>query len=199
MEFISLDMNFHRPLILGSNSPRRKQILTDAGYSFTVRVSDADESFSPHLSKTEIPEFLAYQKALVLQPGLKEQEVLITSDTIVYNKGLVLNKPADHQEAFEMIKSLSGVTHEVVTGVSICDKEKTVLFHDIAEVTFRTLKDNEINYYIENFKPYDKAGAYGIQEWIGMIGIARFNGSFYTVMGLPIHRVYEELGKFSSE
>ena len=189
-------MNFKRPLILGSNSPRRKQILSEAGYKFAILVSDTDESFDPALSPGAIVEYLAEKKADVILTQLEAKHVVVTADTIVYIDGEVLNKPADAKEAFSMLKKLSGKTHLVVTGICIADLSKKVIRHDRAEVTFKNLSDEEINYYIENSSPYDKAGAYGIQEWIGMIGISNFNGSFYTVMGLPIHLVYEELDKF---
>lgn len=189
-------MNFKRPLILGSNSPRRKQILSEAGYKFAILVSDTDESFDTSLSPEDIVEYLAEKKANVILDQLEEKHVVLTADTIVYLDGHVMNKPSDAAEAFQMLKKLSGKTHLVLTGICIADKNKKVIAHDRAEVTFKNLSDSEINYYIENSSPFDKAGAYGIQEWIGMIGISNFNGSFYTVMGLPIHKVYEELEKF---
>ena len=188
----SMKMNSTHPLILASNSPRRQQILKDAGFDFDVFTRDFDESFPEDLSALEVAQYLAVQKNKNYRP-LKPDSTIITSDTTVICDNLVLNKPANKDEAIQMLSMLSGRTHKVVSGVCISSPEKTMAFSDSTSVTFETISIDEMEFYVENYRPYDKAGAYGIQEWIGMTKISSITGSYFTVMGLPIHRVYEVL------
>ena len=188
-------MKLSRPLILASNSPRRKEIMHNAGYSFSVKVIPTDESFSAEMPVNDVPIFLAKVKATCFRKDLKD-EIILCADTVVIINNEILNKPNDVAEATEMLKKQSGKVHKVVTGVCIMTSEEMVTFSDTTFVHFKELSDWEIDYYIERCKPFDKAGSYGVQDFIGMIGIPRIEGSFYTVMGLPIHRVYESLEKY---
>ena len=187
-----------KKVILASNSPRRKELLKNINIPFEVKVKDTpDETYPNNLTKTEIPEFLAIKKASFYndeteQPGT----ILITADTIVYCKNRVLGKPENYEEAYDMLKLLSGKEHEVITGVAITSKEKQIVFNSVTRVFFKELTNNEIDYYIQTFKPYDKAGAYGIQEWIGMVGIEKIDGSYYNVVGLPVQKLYSELMRY---
>ena len=183
-------------IILASKSPRRQQLLSDLGLKFTVQAMDIPEDFPEGLGMTEVPVYLAELKAEAFRPRLKADQLIITADTIVWLDGKVINKPDDYQGAVEMLKSLSGKKHQVVTGVCLLSTTKKVSFYATTDVWFKPLSDEEINYYLENFHPYDKAGAYGIQEWIGYIGVHRIEGSFFNVMGLPIQSVYEHLKSF---
>ena len=184
-------------LVLASNSPRRKELLAGLDLPFTIRViGDIDESYPEGLAATDIPLFLSKKKAEAYLSTLADDELLITADTIVWNDNQVLGKPKSENEAFDMLRALSGHTHQVITGVSLTSKRKQVSFSVITDVTFSNLTEAEIHYYLEEFKPYDKAGAYGIQEWIGYIGVESINGSFYNVMGLPVQRLYCELRSF---
>ncbi|MHC2991384.1 septum formation inhibitor Maf [Pontibacter sp. HJ8] len=185
-------MNFSRPLLLASNSPRRKELLAGLGLTFEVRVKEVHEDFPEHLQREEVAEYLASHKADAYASELQE-EVLITADTIVCLGERILNKPADAAEAFEMLRALSGTSHEVITGVCLLSREGKTVFHDVTKVYFKQLTDEEIHHYITHFKPFDKAGAYGIQEWIGMIGIERIEGSYFNVVGLPVQKLYEQL------
>lgn len=185
-------MNLTRPLLLASNSPRRKELLSSLGLPFEVRVKEVNEDFPEHLKRAEVAAYLASHKADAYQNDLKE-EAIITADTIVCLGDLILNKPADYEEAFQMLQSLSGGAHEVITGVCIQTSQQKTVFHDATTVYFKTLSSYEIDYYITHFKPFDKAGAYGIQEWIGMIGIERIEGSYFNVVGLPVQKLYEQL------
>lgn len=187
-------MNLRRPLLLASNSPRRKELLAGLGLTFEVRVKEVQEDFPEHLKRAEVAEYLASHKADAYLDDLQE-EAIITADTIVCLGDRILNKPADYQEAFGMLKSLSGTSHEVITGVCVLTKEQKVVFHDTTTVYFKKLTKEEINYYLSNYKPYDKAGAYGIQEWIGMVGIERIEGSYFNVVGLPVQKLYMQLQK----
>lgn len=181
----------NRPIILASGSPRRHYLLKEAGFEFSVIKTDTDESF-PEIPADEVATYLARKKAAGLLNKL-QNEILITADTIVVLDGEVMNKPLTEREAIEMLTRLSGKTHTVITGVCIADKDKTVVFDDRTSVTFNTLSIDEIIHYVKNFAPYDKAGAYGAQDWIGMIAIKEIQGSYFNVMGLPIHRVYQVL------
>jgi septum formation protein len=185
----------HRPLILASSSPRRQFLMKEAGFQFTIDAPDIDESFSEDMPVESVPKYLAEKKARVLLPKI-HTEIIVASDTVVILGNTILNKPKDRIEAIEMLKSLSGQTHLVITAVCILDKVKMVCFDDRTEVTFKNLSLEEIEFYIETCKPFDKAGAYGAQDWLGMVGIEKINGSYFTVMGLPMHRVYEELNSF---
>ncbi|QHL86389.1 septum formation protein Maf [Nibribacter ruber] len=189
-------MNLDKTVILASNSPRRKELLTNLGIPFEVRIKEVDETYSPDLVKAEVAEFLAAHKATAYQEDLLPNEVLITADTIVCLDDKVLNKPYDHAEATRMLNHLSGRSHEVYTGVCLMSSEKSLVFSDVTTVHFRELTREEIDFYINNYKPFDKAGSYGAQDWLGMVGIERIEGSYFNVMGLPVHRLYEELLKF---
>lgn len=187
-----LDQKIMSKLILASNSARRQQLMKDAGFDFDIIVRHVDESFDPALPAEDVAEFIANKKNTAYREYLPK-DTIITADTVVIADNGILGKPANKDEAFQMIKNMAGQIHEVVSGVSISSPDKQVSFSDIVEVDLSSLHDEEINFYIENYSPYDKAGAYGIQEWIGMIGISKIKGSFYTVMGLPIHKVYQSL------
>jgi len=184
-----------KKIILASNSPRRKQFLTDLGISFVVKPSNVDESYPNHLEHSQITDYIAKVKADYFT-DLDMNEIVITSDTLVWNNGIVLGKPENKNEAFEIIKSLSNKTHEVISSVCIKSYNKSKIFNAITYVSFSDLSDEEILYYIENFKPFDKAGAYGIQEWIGLIGIKEIKGSYTNVVGLPMEKLYHELIDF---
>lgn len=178
------------PIILASGSPRRAQLLADMGFKFTVLTKATDETWPDHLPVREVAAYLAQKKALAFEQESKDS-IIITADTTVCLENSILNKAADASEATKMLQSLSGKTHQVVTGVCIRYKSHELIRTSVADVTFKTLTITEIQYYINQYKPFDKAGAYGIQEWIGMIGITELRGSFYTVMGLPTHDVYD--------
>lgn len=184
--------NFNHPLILASNSPRRQELLRDAGFDFKVKTRQVDENYPSDLPSGEVASFLALKKAQAYQHDLND-EVLITADTVVNLKGTIMGKPVDHQMAEEMLQALSGNEHEVTTGVCIATKNSEIVFSDTTKVFFRPLTAEEITYYIDNFQPFDKAGAYGIQEWIGMVGITKIEGSYFNVVGLPVHKVYDAL------
>jgi septum formation protein len=182
-------------LILASNSPRRQQLLKEAGINFLVLPKNIPEDFPSTLPLSEVPIYLAKLKAEAFKPDLTNQTV-ITADTVVIVDNTILNKPENEKEAIGMLELLSGNMHQVITGVCIYNKEKEVLFSDVTEVYFKPLSKEDITFYVSKFKPFDKAGSYGVQEWIGLIGVERINGSYFNVMGLPIHRVVEELKKF---
>jgi len=183
-------------VILASKSPRRKQLLEELGIKFRVEIMDVDESFPEQMNAADIPIFLAEKKAYEFQERLNDNELVITADTIVAQEGRVLNKPGDAAHAREMLNHLSGKKHQVYTGVCILSKSKKVSFLASTDVWFKDLSCEEIDYYIEHYKPFDKAGAYGIQEWIGYIGIHRIDGSYFNVMGLPVQQLYEHLEAF---
>lgn len=184
-----------KPLILASNSPRRQQLMRDAGFEFTVKVKDTEEDFPKTMPAVEVPAYLARKKAEAFREELNH-EIILTADTIVVIENDILNKPKDALEASQMLRKLSGKQHQVITGVCVMTQESTETFIDVANVFFRELTDFEIEYYIETCRPFDKAGAYGVQDFIGMVGIPRMEGSYFTVMGLPIHKVYEVLSKY---
>lgn len=180
-------------LILASGSPRRQQFFKDLDLDFEIRLKEIEEIYPPELKAVEITDYLAQLKADAFEGGLKTNEILVTSDTIVWHKNKALGKPKNAQEAFEMIKSMSNKTHEVITSVCFKTNSASVLLNDITKVTFNELSDEAILYYIENYKPYDKAGAYGIQEWFGFMAVAKVEGSYTNVMGLPTAKVYKYL------
>lgn len=188
-------MEFRRPLILASTSPRRQFLLKEAGFEFTIGKPDGDESFSDTMPVEKVPAFLASKKANSFKDKIAD-EVVIASDTVVILNNRILNKPADRNEAIQMLTDLSGQTHTVITAVCLLSKDKMDLFDDRTEVTFAKLSQGEIEYYVDNYKPFDKAGAYGAQDWLGMVGIEKIEGSYFTVMGLPMHKVYQHLLKF---
>ena len=183
-------------IILGSASPRRKDLLSDIGIKFTIKTTNKEEDFPEELKEQEIAEFLAKQKSYFLSKYLKNNDLLITADTIVSFKGELLNKPKNKEEAFNTLSKLSGNTHKVITGVCIKNLGKEIIFSETTMVTFNNLTDKEINYYINNHNPFDKAGAYGIQDWIGKIGIQKIEGSYSNVVGLPTSELYEQLKSF---
>jgi len=223
-------MNFNHPLILASSSPRRQYLMREAGFNFTVKVPDIDESFPSEMPVSKVPKYLAEKKARVFESDLND-EIVISSDTVVILNNQILNKPLHRQEAIEMLSRLSGHTHTVITAVCLLSKEKMDCFDDHTEVTFKKLTAEEINYYVDNYKPFDKAGAYGAQDClpaginpcsmeeiqflkkigkveliektftvtqagIGLVAIDKINGSYFTVMGLPMHLVYKHLNSF---
>ena len=183
-------------IILGSASPRRKELLSDLGLSFSIQTTDKEETFMHSLKEEEIAEFLAKQKSEFLSDNLQQNDLLITADTIVSFKNKLLNKPKNKEEAFETLNKLSENTHKVITGVCLKSKNKEILFSVTTLVTFKALSEDEINHYINKYNPYDKAGAYGIQDWIGKIGINNINGSYTNVVGLPISDLYQHLKLF---
>lgn len=181
-------------IILASNSPRRKELLSGLGLNFSVKtISDIDESYPDHLQGSDIAEHISLKKAKAYEKILSSNDLIITADTIVWSQNKVLGKPKDRQDAIEMIKALSGKTHIVYTAVSMTTTEWQKSFTTASEVVFDNLTDEEIEYYVDHYKPLDKAGAYGIQEWIGYIGVKSIKGSFYNIMGLPVQRLYSEL------
>ena len=182
-------------IILASKSPRRQQLLQDLDISFTIQTKEIAEIYPPELTDFEIPDFLSQLKATPFKNDLSEKDILITSDTIVWVDNTALGKPKDFTEAFAMLSQLSNTTHKVITSITITNPKFQKTFNDTTVVTFKKLAINEIEYYINTYKPYDKAGAYGIQEWIGKVGITKIEGSYFTVMGFPIHKLYKELSK----
>ncbi len=189
-------MNFTRPLILGSSSPRRQFLMREAGFTFSVEKPDVDEDFPHDLPVEQVAKYLATKKAEYFRSTLNDQ-VVVTADTVVIINNYILNKPQDRTEAISMLNVLNGKTHLVMTGVCILSAEREESFDDITEVTFKTLSQREIEFYVDNYKPFDKAGAYGAQDWIGMVAIEKINGSYFNVMGLPIHKVYQHLTGWS--
>lgn len=182
-------------IILASGSPRRQEFFKDLGLDFEIRLKPIKEVYPKHLAHFEISDYLAQLKSKPFEKELNENDILITSDTIVWLNKTAIGKPKNEQDAFDMISSLSGKTHEVITSVCFTTKFSQKTVHNITKVTFKDLSGEEIWYYIKNFKPLDKAGAYGIQEWIGHIGVTKIEGSFFNVMGLPVHLVYKMLNE----
>ncbi|MES2731838.1 MAG: Maf family nucleotide pyrophosphatase [Bacteroidota bacterium] len=189
-------MNLKHPLILASNSPRRQQLLREMGIPFTVQVKDTPEDFPEDMPVAEVPGYLARKKATAFANDLSNA-IILTADTVVIIDGKILNKPADAAEARYMLRTLSGRMHEVITGVCVLRGEQVQVFSDSVYVYFAALSDEEIGYYITHHRPFDKAGAYGAQDWLGLVGIERIEGSYFTVMGLPTHKVYAALREFS--
>lgn len=186
-----------KKIILGSNSPRRKELLAGLNIEFTVDTGNTfEEVYDADTPHERIPEVLAEGKSYGFHRELQQDEILITSDTLVLCEDRVMGKPHSREEATDMLRCLSGKDHKVITAITLRDSQKCTTSSDTAIVHFKDLSDNEIEYYIDTFKPFDKAGAYGIQEWIGYIGIGHIEGSFFTIMGLPVHLVYKELNNF---
>jgi septum formation protein len=183
-------------IILGSQSPRRQELLKGLDIPFTVQVTDIEETYPSHLQAEEIAIFLAELKAKSFIPEINNNTLVITADTIVWHEGKVFGKPTDINDAKRMLQHLSGKTHEVYTGVCISTKQKKVSFFAVSHVRFAKLGEDEINYYLSRYKPLDKAGAYGVQEWIGYVVVEHIDGSYFNVMGLPIQRLYQELKQF---
>lgn len=185
-------------IVLGSQSPRRKYLLSELGLEYESRVIEIDESFDPELKRQDVALFLCKQKGKAHLESVKGNEIVITADTIVCHGDRVLNKPQDFEEAKQMLTSLSGETHQVYTGVCFTTTERQHVFYEITDVTFHELSEAEIEHYINTCQPFDKAGSYGIQEWMGYAGIERINGDFFNVMGLPLQKLYRELLNFIS-
>lgn len=182
-------------ITLASGSPRRKQMLEELGIEFTVKTKETDESYPSNINPIEVAEYIARKKASAFDFDIKENEIIITADTIVLIDNIILGKPKDREDAYNMLKLLSGKSHKVITGVCLMTKERKHSFSSNTDVYFKKLSDKEINYYIDNYKPFDKAGAYGIQEWIGLIGVERIDGSYFNVVGLPIQKLHSEIIK----
>jgi septum formation protein len=189
------EINRYR-IILASRSPRRQQLLREMGLHFEVITRNWVENYPPQLKGAEIALYLASEKAKTFQSEIKENEIVLTADTVVWCNGRVLDKPENKEDAEKILYEISGTTHEVITGVCLLSLNAVKSFCSSTKVTFSQLSDEEINYYIDNFKPYDKAGAYGIQEWIGIVACSRIEGSYFNVMGIPVDQVYRELQKF---
>ena len=183
-------------VVLASNSPRRKELLSGLGIQYEVKtLPDIDESFPAGLDGVEIPAYIARAKADAYRALMKSDELIITADTIVWLEGEVMGKPSDAEDARRMLRALSGQTHQVITGVCLTTAETQKAFSTVTDVTFCCLSEEEITYYVEHYQPMDKAGSYGIQEWIGFVGVESISGSYFNVMGLPIQRLYTELKK----
>lgn len=200
MEYVDWDQCFiyqcFMNIILGSNSPRRKELLAALGFEFKTLNPDIDESFSVEIPVEKVAEYLAEQKANALENQLQKDDLLICSDTVVVINNEILGKPTNVKNAFEILKQLSGNTHKVITGVALKSIDKTTIFSAETIVSFTDLSDEKIRFYIENFQPFDKAGSYGIQDWIGLIGVKKIEGSYTNVMGLPTCELYEAIISF---
>jgi len=181
---------------LASKSPRRQSLLKELGIDFKIITKEVEEVYPPSLKREEVAVFLSELKASAFIDDIIENDLVITSDTIVCFRDEIIGKPTDREDALKMLAKLSGNKHEVITAVTLLSKQKKHTFYELTEVYFKPLTTAEIEYYIDNYQPYDKAGSYGIQEWIGYIGIEKINGSYFNVMGLPVKRVNEELLKF---
>jgi septum formation protein len=182
--------------ILGSQSPRRKELLAGIGIEFEVRLKDTEELYPDSLPASEVPEFLAKLKAAALLPALADNEAVICADTVVILEGEILGKPVDFDDAKKMLSRLSGKKHTVITGVFIGSETKNTSFSERTDVEFEHLTEEEINFYINQYKPFDKAGSYGVQEWIGYVAVKRMEGTYTNVMGLPTNRLYQEIQRF---
>ena len=186
-------------IVLASNSPRRKELLAGLGIDFEVRVLEGiDETYPASLPTADIAEYISKKKAAAYLATMADDELLVTADTVVILGNHVMGKPKDADDACHMLRELSGRTHQVITGVTLTTRQQQVSFSVKTDVTFKTLDDAEIAYYVQHYHPMDKAGAYGIQEWIGYVGVTGLNGSYYNVMGLPVQRIYEALKTFVS-
>ena len=187
----------HYKLILASGSPRRQQFFKDLDLDFEIRLKEVEEVYPTELKREEITNYLAVLKSDAFKESVQENEIVITSDTIVWHNNKALGKPKDRKDAVAILQSLSNATHEVVTSVCFKSKYKTDVIFEVTAVTFHTLSDEAIHYYVDKYQPFDKAGAYGIQEWIGFIGVAKIEGSYPNVMGLPVDKVYEYLSNLA--
>ena len=184
-------------IILASGSPRRQQFFKEMDLHYTIRLKEIEEIYPEHLQAEEITNFLAELKASAFENELKENDVLVTSDTIVWLNGKALGKPKDYEDAFEMLQQLANQTHEVITSVCLKSIDKTEVFHCVTKVTFANLSDDAIRYYLDNYQPFDKAGSYGIQDWIGLIGISKIEGSYTNVVGLPTEMLFQKLMNYA--
>ena len=183
-------------IILASRSPRRQHLLRELGLNFDIVIKDYNEIYPEDIDGEEIARFIAHEKAILFRNEISDNEIVIAADTIVWCKGRVLGKPLNSEDAIRMLKEISGDTHEVITGVCLYSSSKEKTFSASTKVTFEKLSEEEIRYYVEKFEPLDKAGAYGIQEWIGIIGCSHIEGSYFNVVGLPVQRLYRELQDF---
>lgn len=184
-------------IILASGSPRRQQFFKEMDLHYTIRLKEIEEIYPEHLQAEEITNFLAELKASAFENYLKENDVLVTSDTIVWLNGKALGKPKDYDDAFKMLQQLANQTHEVITSVCLKSIDKTDVFHCVTKVTFANLSDEAIRYYLDNYKPFDKAGSYGIQDWIGLVGISKIEGSYTNVVGLPTEMLFQKLMNYA--
>lgn len=184
-------------IILASGSPRRQQFFKDLDLDFEIRLKEIEEVYPPNLREEDITDYLAVLKSDAFEGELKDREILITSDTLVWHENKALGKPKDDKDAFAMLKSLSNKTHKVITSVCFKTNDKVEVISDTTQVTFKDLSDAQIQYYLEKYQPYDKAGSYGIQEWIGFVGVSKIDGSYANVMGLPVDKVYDYLSKLA--
>ena len=183
-------------IILASRSPRRQNLLKELGFDFEIKAKEIEEVYPPELQREQVAVFLSELKASAFVSDLKDNDLVITSDTIVCLNDEIIGKPVDRDDAVKMLGKLSGNKHEVITAVTLLSHQKQHTFYEVTEVYFKPLTISEIEYYVDNYEPFDKAGSYGIQEWIGYIGIEKINGSYFNVMGLPVKRVYDELMEF---
>lgn len=184
-------------IILASGSPRRQQFFKEMDLHYTIRLKEIEEIYPEHLQAEEITNFLAELKANAFENELKENDVLVTSDTIVWLNGKALGKPKDYDDAFQMLQQLANQTHEVITSVCLKSIDKTEVFHCVTKVTFSNLSDEAIKYYLDSYQPFDKAGSYGIQDWIGLIGISKIEGSYTNVVGLPTEMLFQKLMNYA--
>ena len=184
-------------IILASGSPRRQQFFKEMDLHYTIRLKEIEEIYPEHLQAEEITNFLAELKASAFENDLKENDVLVTSDTIVWLNGKALGKPKDYDDAFQMLQQLANQTHEVITSVCLKSIDKTDVFHCVTKVTFANLSDEAIRYYLDNYQPFDKAGSYGIQDWIGLVGISKIEGSYTNVVGLPTEMLFQKLMNYA--
>ena len=184
-------------IILASGSPRRQQFFKEMDLHYTIRLKEIEEIYPEHLQAEEITNFLAELKASAFENELKENDVLVTSDTIVWLNGKALGKPKDYDDAFQMLQQLANQTHEVITSVCLKSIDKTEVFHCVTKVTFANLSDEAIKYYLDNYQPFDKAGSYGIQDWIGLVGISKIEGSYTNVVGLPTKMLFQKLMNYA--
>ncbi len=192
-------INYDHKIILASASPRRQDFLTALGIPFEIRIKEVEEVFPSTLKREQITDYLSVLKAKPFLNELKKDEILITSDTIVWLDNRPLGKPNNREEAFSMLQLLSGRGHEVITSICLTSTKKQIIQHDTTKVFFKELSDQEINFYLDNYQPFDKAGSYGIQEWIGLIGVTKIEGSYFNVMGLPTEKLYTSLEEFTAE
>jgi len=193
---MDIDQINHYRIILASRSPRRQKLLRELGLRFEVETRDWEEKYPPHLIGEQIALYIAEKKADSFRKEIRENELVISADTIVWCDNRVLDKPVSEDDALEILRAISGKTHEVITGVCLLSAKNKRSFYSSTKVTFTELSDEELIFYIRKFRPYDKAGAYGIQEWIGLAACSKIEGSYFNVMGLPVHQVYKELVEF---
>lgn len=186
----------NKKIILGSKSPRRSQLLFEAGFDFEIRIQDVDESFDSDMPVNDVAETLALRKADALRQTLAENEVIVTADSVVIHDNMIYNKPDNYMEGMTMLKTLAGKEHIVITGVCLMANDQVASFSVTTKVVFDPMSEGEIDYYLNNCRPYDKAGGYGIQDWIGLCKVASINGSYTNVMGLPMRELYQALMKF---